>query len=134
MPRLTSGSTLILTAALIAGVSAAPAFAATAAKATSLNLRSAHATVAPKAKDTLTGTLKAGNAAVANEKVTLEQRSGTTGKFSVVRSALTNSKGLVTFTVTPGTKKGQKEQYELVHASDAKYKASHSQIITVTVK
>jgi hypothetical protein len=133
MPRPTTRSAVVLAGIVAASLGVAPAMAAT-AKATSLNLRAAHTTVAPKAKDTLTGTLKSGSSYVAGEKVTLERRAGTSGKFTVVKTVVTGKNGTASFTVVPGTKTGQKVQYELVHAADAKYKASHSQIITVTVK
>ena len=45
----------------------------------------------------------------------------------------TDSKGHVALTVTPGTRKGPKEQYELVFAGTTAIKASHNSVITITV-
>lgn len=124
--------------ALAAGVAtvalgASPALAATSPKPTSLTLKAAKSSVAPKAKDTLTGTLKAGNTPLKNEPVKLERRAAGAKSFTLVTTKNTDSKGQVVLTVTPGTKKGQKEQYELIFAGDKSYKGSHSSIITVTV-
>jgi len=41
--------------------------------------------------------------------------------------------GKVILTIVPGTRKGQKEQYELLFAANATLKASHSSIISITV-
>jgi len=63
-------------------------------------------------------------------------RNGTRGgakSFTLVAMKTTDSKGHVALTVTPGTRKGQKEQYELVFAGTTAIKASHSSVITITV-
>jgi hypothetical protein len=133
MLRLNARVPLITAGVLAGALLTTPALAAT-AKATTSTLKAAKSTVAPKATDTLTGTLKSGSTGVSGEKVMLERRSGTSGTFTVLQTKTTGKGGTVTFSVVPGTKSGQKVQYELVHAANAKYKASHSGIVTVTVK
>lgn len=123
----------VLGTVVLAGVAAGPAFAATVAKPTSLTLRAAHTTVAPKAKDTLTATLKAGTKAVSGESVKLERRAAGARSWSLVSSKATNAKGQTSWSVVAGTRKGQKEQYELVFSGTRTYRASHSSVITVTV-
>lgn len=118
-------------AVALAGVTAAPALAATTS--TAITLKAAHSTVAPKAKDSLTATLKSGSRRLAGETVQLEKRAAGARHWTTVSSKTTGSKGETTWTVTPGTRKGQKEQYEVVFAGTKAYKASHSAVITVTV-
>ena len=135
MSRLTSRPVLVLAGVLAASLTAAPALAATSTP-TSLTLKAAKSMVATNAKDTLTGTLKSGNAADAGESVRLVKRAAGTTKFSNTGiSKRTDVKGQVTLTVTPGTRKGQKEQFMLVFNGDAAkhLKGSHSAVITVTV-
>jgi hypothetical protein len=117
----------------VGSMAAAPAFATTAAKPTSLTLKAAKSSVAPKQKDTLTGLLKSGTHTLAGDTVKLERRAYGAKSFVVVASKTTDSKGRAVLTVTPGTRKGQKVQYELVFSGTKSYKASHSSIITVTV-
>jgi hypothetical protein len=132
MNRL-SRTGLILTGALSAALVAGPALAATATP-TSLTLKAAKSSVAHNTKDSLTGTLKdAKSKALAGETVVLEKRAYGTKSFTVAATKKTNSKGQVVLTVTPGSRKGQKEQYELVYKGSATHKASHSQVITVSV-
>lgn len=132
-------TTAVLAAASLGlvGLAVVPANAATAkpVKApTSLTLKAHHSTVAPKHKDTLTGTLKSGRTRIAGATVTLEKRSaGSHKSWTVVTTKTTDANGHVTLTVTPGSHKGHKEQYELKYAGDATHKASHSSIITITV-
>lgn len=133
MSRHTTRSLTFAAVAVSVGLFAAPAFAATAATPTSLALKAAKSTVAPNQKDTLTGTLKAGSKALAGESVKLEKRAAGAKSFTLVTTKKTDSKGHVTLVVTPGSKKGGKEQYELVFAGTKTYKASHSSVITVTV-
>lgn len=118
-----------------AGLVASPAFAATpAAKPTSLTLHAAHASVAPKHKDTLTARLENGKVPVAGARVYLVERViGGKWGAAVAIKPLTNAKGQVTITVVPGNHKGQKDQFMVVFKGNAKYKASHSHVITVTV-
>ena len=121
------------TTLLVMGSTAAPALAATTAKPTALTVKAAKSSVAPKAKDTLVGTLKSGGTVLKGQTVKLEQRAAGAKSFKVVSSKKTDSKGHVSWSVTPGTKKGQKEQYELVFVATKSYKASHSSVITVSV-
>jgi len=132
MSRIAPASVALTTGLLVVGL-CAPAFAATTAKPTSLTLKAAKSTVAPKAKDTLTGTLKNGTHLLAGESVKLEERAAGAKRFTLVTTKQTDSKGHVAMTVVPGTRKGQKEQYELVFAGNAAYQGSHSSVITVTV-
>jgi hypothetical protein len=113
----------------IVAVAGSPAFAATAAKTTTLSEHAAKSVVKAKAKDTITGTLTYSKKALPGQKVVLEQRLAGAKKFTVVATHTTGSKGGVSFTVTPS--KG-KHQYELVFAGTKTYKASHSSIVTVT--
>ena len=125
---------LVLTSGLmVAALGAAPAFAATAAPTTNLALRAAKTAVAPHQKDALTGTLKEGNTLLAGQAVTVEQRLAGAQSFKRAATKKTNSKGQVVFTATPGTKKGQKEEYRLVYPGNNSHRASHSAIVTVTV-
>jgi hypothetical protein len=135
MSRTTVRSFAVAAGVLAASLAAAPAFAATAptTKPTSLTIKAAKSTVARNQKDTLTGTLKSGKKVLAGETVKLEKRAAGAKHFTVVATKTTTAKGQVTLVVTPGTKKGQKEQYELVFSGTKSYKASHSSIITVTV-
>jgi hypothetical protein len=126
-------ATIVTTAALVVAAGAGSALASTAAKPTSLTLKAAKTTVAPKAKDSLTGTLKSGSKTLGNEPVKLERRARGAKSFTMVSTKRTNGKGKVVYSVVPGTKKGQKEQYILVFPGNKAYKASHSSVITVSV-
>jgi hypothetical protein len=132
MSRVRTLPTVFAAAALAAGMSAAPALAAS-AQPTSLTLKAAKSSVVHNQKTTLTGTLKAGTKPLSAQPVILEKRAAGAKAWSVVSSKNTSSKGTVSYVVTPGTKKGQKEQYYLVFKGNAKYKASHSAVITITV-
>jgi hypothetical protein len=130
----TSGTVTVGAAlAVVLAAGAGNAMAASAAQPTSLTLKAAHTTVAPKAKDTLTGTLKSGTKRLSGEPIRLERRAAGTKSFTLVSTKTTNANGQVTYTVVPGTRKGQKEQYMLVFAGNNSYKASHSSVITITV-
>ncbi|MGN6608670.1 MAG: hypothetical protein ACTHMS_16880 [Jatrophihabitans sp.] len=121
-------------AAALAGAASAQAATPTTLKPTSITLHAAHATVAPKHKDTLTATLKSGRKALAGETVLLEKRAPHTAqRFTVVQTRTTDAKGRTTFTVLPGARKGHKEQYEVVFVKTSTYKGSHSAVITLTV-
>lgn len=135
----TTASLALGTAALTMGL-AAPAFAFSIpsasqalAQPTSLTLKAAKSTVAPRQKDTLTGTLKSGNKALAGQSVSLLERAPGAKHWSVVTTKTTDSLGHVALTVTPGRRKGQKEQYEVLFKGTSSYKGSHSSVITVTV-
>lgn len=134
MSRTTTRSLAVVAGLAAASMSIAPALAATtSAKPTSLALKAAKSTVAAKQKDTLTGVLKNGTHVLPGEKVKLEKRAAGARSFTLVTTKITNSKGQVTLSVVPGTRKGQKEQYELIFAGNKTYKGSHSSIITITV-
>lgn len=121
-------------AAAIAGFAASATAAAPAVKPTSLTLHAAHATVAPKHKDSLTATLRSLGKPLAGEPVALESRAAGSRKFAnPTPIGTTDSNGHVTVPVVPGNKKGHKEQYRVVFAGDATHKASHSSVITITV-
>jgi ABC-type glycerol-3-phosphate transport system substrate-binding protein len=77
--------------------------------------------------DTVTGVLTDEGTGVANEKVTLEARSGVKPRWTVVATGTTGTGGTVSFTVSPKVK----TQYELVFAGDSTYKASDSNVITL---
>ena len=132
MTRLTTRPALVLAGVLTASLTAGTALAATPAP-TSLTLKAAKTTVTHNTKTTLTGTLKSGKKLVAGQSVKLEKRAYGTKKFALVGTKTTGTKGTVSFSVVPGTKKGQKEQYEVVFTGTSKYKASHSAVITITV-
>jgi pyruvate/oxaloacetate carboxyltransferase len=116
----------------VLGLGASPALA-TNSTPTSLTLHSNRTDVPHGQKVTLTGLLKAGSKPLAGKSVQLERRAYGTKTFTVVSTKTTDSKGHVTATVVPGTRKGQKTQYELVYAGDSGYKGSHSSTITITV-
>jgi hypothetical protein len=129
--RLALGTTI---SAVALATAVGPALAAKpAARPTSLTLKAAKSTVKPNQKDTLTGTLKSGNTPLAGKDIKLMKRDASKRTWTYVSTKTTDAKGHVTLVVTPGTHKGKKEQYELVFAGDAKDKASHSSVITLTV-
>jgi ABC-type glycerol-3-phosphate transport system substrate-binding protein len=145
--RITSRPVALGAITLAAAGLTAPAFAAApTAKPTSLNLRAAHGTVAPKHHDTFTVTLRSGHAPVTGQAgdITLWERTApTTGHKTVwtqQTATFTETKpGVYTVTVTvPGpAKRPQKDQYQARFkdtANPATYRASHSSVITVTVK
>jgi len=103
------------------------------AKASTIAIKVAAGSVKPHAKDNITATLKSGTKVIAGATVKLEARAVGAKTWKIVSSRLTGAKGSAAFTVVPGIKKGQKEQYVIVFSGNSKYKASHSAIITVTV-
>ena len=117
----------------VLGLGASPALATTTRTPTSLTLHANRTDVPHGQKVTLTGLLKAANKPLAGKDVKLEKRTYGTKTFTVVSTKTTDSKGHVTATVVPGTRKGQKTQYELVYTGGNGYKGSHSSIITITV-
>ena len=132
MSRVRTVPMVFAAGCLAVGVAATPALAA-GAQPTSLTLKAAKTSVVHNQKTTLTGTLKAGTKRLGGESVVLEKRASGAKSWSVVSTKTTSSKGTVTYTVVPGTRKGQKEQYELVFKGTKMYKASHSAVITITV-
>jgi hypothetical protein len=134
MSRNATRSLTIAAAAVAASLAAGPAFAATSAKPTGLTLKAAKSTVAPKQREKVVGTLKQGNRVLAGQAVTLEKRAPGARSFTVVTTRRTDRNGHTFFVVAPGTRKGAKEQYELVFAGTKAYKPSHSSIVTLTVR
>ena len=79
--------------------------------------------------DAVTGVLSSDGSGVAHETVALEARMGVTPRWKVVDTGTTGTNGAITFTlVTPKVK----TQFKLVFAGDSTYRASHSNVITVS--
>ena len=79
--------------------------------------------------DALTGVLSSDGTGVAHETVALEARMGVTPRWKVVATGPTGADGAITFdVVTPKTK----TQFKYVFAGDAGYRASHSNVITLS--
>ena len=78
--------------------------------------------------DAVTGVLSSGGTGLANETVALEARTGVKPRWKVVAMGPTGSGGAITFTVTPKVK----TQFKYVFAGDATYRASHSNVITLS--
>jgi hypothetical protein len=110
---------------------ATSAQAATTAKATSLSVHAAKATVKAKTKDTVSGTLKSGKSVLAKQRVLLEEKAAGAKKFTVVGKGTTNTHGVASFSVYPT--KG-KDSYQLVFAATKAYKGSHSAVVVITAK
>jgi hypothetical protein len=122
----------LIAAVGIAGLAATPAFAATtAAKSTQLSERVAHTSVKAGTKDGVSGTLRSGGTGLSGQRVMLERRSGGSRMFTTVSTHTTGRNGGVSFTVT--VPKGR-TAYELVYPGNRTYKASHSNIVTVTAR
>ena len=78
--------------------------------------------------DAVTGVLTSGHKGVAHETVALEARAGVKPRWKVVAIGTTGTGGAITFdVVTPKTK----TQFKYVFAGDARYRASHSNVITL---
>ena len=78
--------------------------------------------------DAVTGVLSSDGKGVAHETVALEARMGQTPRWKVVATGPTGTGGAITFTVTPKVK----TQFKYVFAGDATYRASHSNVITLS--
>jgi len=117
----------VLPATAFAGV----ASATTQPQPTKLSIRASETAVRPHTKDTISGVLRSNGTRLAGQRVELEQRQAGTKKWTVEASGTTGAKGRVAFTVTPTHRR---EQYELVFSGTAAYAASHSAVVTVTVK
>jgi len=131
---LTAAVVLSAAAAAVTGSTTSAFAARPAAHPTTLTLHAAHATIAPKHKDGLTATLRSLGKPVAGAPVVLESRASDTRKFgNPTDIGTTDDHGQVIVPVTPGNKKGHKEQYRVVFAGDATHRASHSSVITITV-
>ena len=127
---LTAAAAAAVPAAMLAASVATPAAAATAAK-TTLSISAAHSAVLPHAKDTIRGVLRSSGHGIAGQTVRLRERQAGTKAWSSGGTALTNAKGAVSFSVAPPHRR---EQYQLVFARTSAYQASHSAVVTVTVK
>jgi Ni,Fe-hydrogenase III small subunit len=78
--------------------------------------------------DAVTGVLTSDGAGVAGETVALEARTGVKPRWKVVATGPTGAGGAITFdVVTPKTK----TQFKYVFAGDARFRASHSNVITL---
>lgn len=79
--------------------------------------------------DAVTGVLRSDGTGVAGETVALEARMGVKPRWKVVATGPTGTGGAITFdVVTPKTK----TQFKYVFAGDASYRASHSNVITLS--
>ena len=78
--------------------------------------------------DAVTGVLSSDGKGIAHETVALEARMGQTPRWKVVATGPTGTGGAITFTVTPKVK----TQFKYVFAGDATYRASHSNVITLS--
>jgi hypothetical protein len=78
--------------------------------------------------DAVTGTLSSDHKGVAGETVALEARMGVKPRWTVVATGATGTGGAITFDVTPKAKM----QFKYVFAGDSTYRASHSNVITLS--
>ena len=78
--------------------------------------------------DAVTGVLSSDHKGVAGETVALEARTGVTPRWKVVATGATGTGGTITFDVTPKAKM----QFKYVFAGDSTYRASHSNVITLS--
>jgi len=78
--------------------------------------------------DAVTGVLSSDHKGVAGETVALEARTGVTPRWKVVATGATGAGGAITFHVTPKAKM----QFKYVFAGDTTYRASHSNVITLS--
>ena len=78
--------------------------------------------------DAVTGVLSSDGAGLANETVALEARTDVKPRWKIVATGATGAGGAITFdVVAPKTK----TQFKYVFAGDARYRASHSNVITL---
>ena len=78
--------------------------------------------------DAVTGVLSSDDKGVAGETVALEARMGVTPRWKVVAIGATGTGGAITFDVAPKAKM----QFKYIFAGDSTYRASHSNVITVS--
>jgi hypothetical protein len=78
--------------------------------------------------DAVTGVLSSDHKGVAGETVALEARTGVAPRWKVVATGATGTGGALTFDVTPKAKM----QFKYVFAGDSTYRASHSNVITLS--
>lgn len=138
------------TVTIAAAALAVPAFAsAPTAKPTSLNLRAIHGVVRVHHSDTFTATLSSGGKGVPRELghlIVQERRAVTSGHVrswqDVTPSSTVTDLDGGKYRITaptfapPPSKITQRDQFRVVFKGDAAnhYKASHSQVVTITVK
>jgi hypothetical protein len=79
--------------------------------------------------DAITGVLSSGGTGVAHETVALEARTGVAPRWKVVATGPTGTGGAITFDVVTAK---MKTQFKYVFAGDAGYRASHSNVITLS--
>lgn len=132
--RTRSTTATVLAAAALSALGAGTALAAATVTGSALTIKTQHSSVAPKAKDTITGTLTSHGKILIEQNVYLESRTLGAKTFTQSKTRMvTDSKGRVVFTVVPGSKAGHKEQYELRFPGNKTHRGSHSGIVTVTV-
>jgi len=78
--------------------------------------------------DAVNGVLSSDGTGVAHETVALEARTGVAPRWQVVATGPTGTGGTITFDVTPKAK----TQFKYVFAGDSTYRASHSNVITLS--
>lgn len=78
--------------------------------------------------DAVTGVLSSDDKGVAGETVALEARTGVRPRWRVVATGATGTGGAITFDVTPKAKM----QFKYVFAGDSTFRASHSNVITLS--
>ena len=77
--------------------------------------------------DAVSGVLRSHRKDVAGESVTLDSRTGKKPRWAAVGTGTTGTDGSVSFTVAPSVR----TQYKLVFGGDAKFRKSHSGVITL---
>jgi hypothetical protein len=78
--------------------------------------------------DAVTGVLSSDHKGVTGETVALEARTGVKPRWKVVATGATGTGGAITFDVTPKAKM----QFKYVFAGDSTYRASHSNVVTLS--
>ena len=78
--------------------------------------------------DAVTGMLTSDHKGLVGETVALEARTGVTPRWKVVATGATGAGGAITFDVTPKAKM----QFKYVFAGDSTYRASHSNVVTLS--
>lgn len=134
MRSTTRPALVVIGTVALAALAAGPANAASHQHPSSLSLKAANATVTAKGSDTLTGTMHSAKRLVKGQMVQLEVKAGSAKSFvKVGKAKATDSKGQVTFTVTPPGATGQQDQYELFYAGSSTFRPSHSNVVTITI-
>jgi len=132
--RMTRAAATVAVAALTAGGIITAATAVSAAPhpkpdATRLSISNKVIAHARHHVDAVTGVLSSDGSGVAHETVALEARMGVTPRWKVVGTGTTGTTGAITFTLVAPK---MKTQFKLVFAGDSTYRASHSNVITVS--